>query len=478
MPRKYVYLAAAILLVLICIPGRGLDLSQPTAPLARGAVIPKVVCLAEPEQSYALYLPSKYSAGEKWPILYAFDPGARGKVPVELFAEAAEKFGYIVAGSNNSRNGPMNPILAAANAMFRDTQHRFALDEHRFYATGFSGGGGVAISLGCGSNGLIAGVIVCSCPFPEELRNLKSIPFTLYGTAGVEDFNFPALRQLDRFLNERNVPNRMVVFQGGHEWLPKALTFEALEWMELQAMRSGTRTQNPAFIDQVCQAYLGKVQTHERSGELYEAYLDYRSMVSTFQGLRDTQEWTRKSAELRETKAVKESLKKEGDLIRHQQGLMQEFGSQLVQLRDPDAKGDAMASLKRTITLERMAAASNKPSDERIVAKRFLLEAFIALYSTTTELLERKEYGLVIPQLTLQTLIKPESSTPWYRLACAYAMTGDRKRSLSALKTATEKGFMDLEALKSDPEMSGLRAHPEFQTILGEMEKRRPLSNQ
>jgi predicted Zn-dependent protease len=184
------------------------------------------------------------------------------------------------------------------------------------------------------------------------------------------------------------------------------------------------------------------------------------------------------ATELRETKAVKESLKKEGDLIGHQQGLMQEFGSQLVHLRDPDAKGDAIASLKRTITLERMAAASNKPSDERTVAKRFLMEAFIALYSATTELLERKEYGLAIPQLTLQTLIKPESSAPWYRLACAYAMTGDRKKSLSALKTAAEKGFMDLEALKSDPELAGLRDHSEFQTILGEMEKRTTLSNQ
>ncbi len=73
--------------------------------LPRGEVIEKVTCKADPQQSYSLFLPSRYDREKKWPILYAFDPGARGKLPVNLFKEAAEKFGFTVAGSNNSRNG-------------------------------------------------------------------------------------------------------------------------------------------------------------------------------------------------------------------------------------------------------------------------------------------------------------------------------------------------------------------------------------
>ena len=52
-----------------------------------------------------LYLPPGYSESKRWPIVYAFDPGARGNVPVERYQAAAAKYGYIVAGSNNSRNG-------------------------------------------------------------------------------------------------------------------------------------------------------------------------------------------------------------------------------------------------------------------------------------------------------------------------------------------------------------------------------------
>jgi hypothetical protein len=41
-------------------------------------------------------------------MLYCLDPDARGRIPVERFAEAAGRAGWIVGGSNNSRNGPLD----------------------------------------------------------------------------------------------------------------------------------------------------------------------------------------------------------------------------------------------------------------------------------------------------------------------------------------------------------------------------------
>ena len=79
--------------------------AAPSESLPKGQIVDKVVCAKSPEQSYALYLPSTYDAARKWPILYAFDPGARGRLPVAQFKDAAEKYGWIVVGSNNSRNG-------------------------------------------------------------------------------------------------------------------------------------------------------------------------------------------------------------------------------------------------------------------------------------------------------------------------------------------------------------------------------------
>jgi enterochelin esterase-like enzyme len=64
-----------------------------TDSIPRGQIVERIEALNDSSQSYALYLPSNYTPNRKWPVLYAFDPGARGRVPVERFKEAAEKYG-------------------------------------------------------------------------------------------------------------------------------------------------------------------------------------------------------------------------------------------------------------------------------------------------------------------------------------------------------------------------------------------------
>ena len=116
--------------------------------LSPGVLIPRQTCVAKPDQSYALYLPSHYVAGKRWPIVYAFDPDGRGNIPVELMQAAAERYGYIVVGSNNSRNGSWKVETDAAQAMLEDTHARLAIDDRRIYFAGFSGGARVAAATG------------------------------------------------------------------------------------------------------------------------------------------------------------------------------------------------------------------------------------------------------------------------------------------------------------------------------------------
>ena len=124
------------------------------ADLPTGGFSPRVACLSDPEQSFALYLPSGYRPGRPNPILYCFDPGGNGSIPVALFREGAEKFGWIVVGSHNSRNGPWEVILRAARTLWLDTHARFAVDDARVYAAGFSGGRGQpAAWAGCSPSG-------------------------------------------------------------------------------------------------------------------------------------------------------------------------------------------------------------------------------------------------------------------------------------------------------------------------------------
>jgi hypothetical protein len=198
------------------------------APLQKGQVLERVEVRDHPGQTYALYVPASYTADRAWPVLYCLDPGARGRVPVERFAAAAGKAGVIVAGSNNSRNGPLPPAQEAINLMLMDTHERLNIDDTRLYAAGLSGG--ARLALGWGMGGHLAGVIASSAGFPNVTAP-KQVPFRAFFTAGCDDFNHDELYRVSRELAAHKIPHRYVEFEGGHEWLPASLTEEALAYM-------------------------------------------------------------------------------------------------------------------------------------------------------------------------------------------------------------------------------------------------------
>jgi len=69
-----------------------------------GKVIATILCKENPAQSYALYIP----AGNKHdtlPVIYFFDPHGDGSFPVTRYKALADQYGFILIGSNNSKNG-------------------------------------------------------------------------------------------------------------------------------------------------------------------------------------------------------------------------------------------------------------------------------------------------------------------------------------------------------------------------------------
>jgi len=179
-------------------------------------------------QSYESFVPSAYTAERKWPVLYCLDPGARGKVPVERFAKAAEAEGVIVVGSNKSRNGPNAPVEEAIREMWLGTHSRFSVDDSRVYAAGFSGGARVALSWA--RTGMLKGVIACGAGFGDEAP--EKLTFRFFASVGVDDFNYPELWHNSLALAKRGIEHRFVAFDGGHDWLPESLTREALQYMD------------------------------------------------------------------------------------------------------------------------------------------------------------------------------------------------------------------------------------------------------
>jgi predicted esterase len=277
--------------------------SAGAAEVAPGSIVDRVECAADPAQSYALYLPSHYSTERDWPVLFAFDPGARGRIPVERYQAAAEQYGWIVAASNNSRNGSWQVSMGAAKAMLDDVTARFRINQKRMYTAGMSGGARVALAVALGTN-LMAGVIASSAGYADA-KPRKTVPFALFETAGTEDFNYLEMRRLDRELTS---PHRLAIFEGPHVWLPPELATEALEWMEMQAMKSGLEARDEARIDRI---FARRKAAVDMAPTDKDRHLALESMAAEFQGLRDTAQLSARAAALGRDKAVKDALKKD-----------------------------------------------------------------------------------------------------------------------------------------------------------------------
>ena len=141
--RTYLRCALKLLFVVVSIPlciHHSLAQTTSNSTIEIGKVIERVVVEARPDQSYAAYLPRGYTTERRWPTIFCLDPRGRGKFAIERFVEAADKYGYVVLCSNNSRNGlNWTTVSQIFTDFWGDAHARFSIDEKRTYAAGFSG---------------------------------------------------------------------------------------------------------------------------------------------------------------------------------------------------------------------------------------------------------------------------------------------------------------------------------------------------
>ena len=355
----------------------------------RGVPIERVACADDPSQTYALYLPAAYSRERQWGVIFAFHPAARGPLMVEKFRAAAEQYGFIVAASNNSRNGPHAVSAAAAKAMILDVGARFSVDARRVYLAGMSGGARVATSIALG-NTLIAGVIASSAGFPDS-QPRASVPFAVFGTAGTEDFNYTEMRQLDRRLSS---PHFLAVFRGGHTLPPDDVAFDALEWMELQAMRSGRRGRDEALAARMLEKRRTRIAASTDAAET--VYL-LRAVVEDFKGLADASaEHQRLESMLRQSD-VKKALKTERDSEDAEARVTAELFTLEGQLRD-DSRDTALMTLRERLTRLSRRATAEADTPDRQQARRVLRLITAGASERTSD----RQYLQLLEQFRLQ----------------------------------------------------------------------------
>jgi predicted esterase len=432
-----------------------------------GELVERVACLSDPTQTYTLYLPSGYDPSRRWPMLLIFDPRGRSVLAAELFRDAAEEFGWIMVSSNDTRSdGPMEPNIRAVNALWPEVNTRFPIDPNRIYAAGFSGGAHLAYGLGKGT-GALAGVVACGGRLLKD--GLEGTEFSLFGAAGTTDFNYSQMHRVDDFLEEQGNHHRLEIFDGPHRWMPPELARHAVEWLEIDAMRRGARPRDDDLITRLYDNDMRTATELEKTGNALAAMRRYRSIVTTFEGLRVVDEPARRAERLEGSPEVARARKEEAKCDRFEARYLDQFDEVVYDLRV--AQDQPVASgLERDFRIAELQRRADGSGCDAVTAQRLLNTVFtFTSFYLPREFFEAKRNERAVVVLEVAVGIQQDNPIAWYNLACARALARNKVGAVDALARSVDRGFRNLDQIESDADLESIRSLDGYREIVREL---------
>ena len=420
-------------------------------------IYPAVKCEADTSLSYALFLPPQYDKEKPSPLLILFDSHGDGLLPVNLFNAEAAKNGFIIAGSNNSKNGlPMEQTTAIYHNMLTDLTGRFNIEKRAIYLCGFSGGSRVAGAAAITEGG-VAGVVGCGAGLPNTNQKPVSA-FSYLAVVGNQDFNFTEMKQLDESLDQAGFQHHLLVFDGIHQWPPKELIPDIFTWLRFDAMRQKAipveRNEINLFIEQndkLASAYANE-------GKLPMQLEIYIKMQHYLQELTDLAPLQAEIKRLSTEKQVIEYNKQQKGLLDLEQKLQGEYLPQI-----PIQSIEWWT--KQTSQLRSLSEMQGEPGLNQVY-KRVLGSLSMSSYMYSTNALKQGDLFAAGRFIEIYRLVDPPNAEHRYMAAQLAALNHNPDEMFSALQQAFDLGFKDVRRLQSDPDFAPYQQDEKFKKLL------------
>jgi hypothetical protein len=243
----------------------------------------------------------------------------------------------------------------------------------------------------------------------------------------------------------------------------------ALEWLELQAMKSGLREKDDALIEAVLQRTLAQANAAKEKDQ-YRAYLLYSGLSEDLVGLRDVADFQKSAEALKNSKAVRDGLAREKQIAEGQTRKIEKIHSLIAAANGSNDRFESLAELTDALRDLRRQTVAVQDSPDRTIARRAMESLLIEFFERSNVALAKKDFDQAVADLTMCTEIQPESARVFYQLGRAHVLAKDKKDGLRALEAAAEKGFAAVEELEAR-EFDELRDDKRFQEVKKRVEQ-------
>ena len=406
-----------------------------------GKVIDTVTCGADASQSYAVYIPSTGSK-KPLPVIYFFDPHASGSLPLQKYKALADSYGFLLIGSNNSKNGNDWQVTEAIwQTLADDTRKRFHLDPQRIYTAGFSGGAKVAGYVALSHPG-IAGVIGNGAGLPDG-TTAGNYSFSFTALAGEGDMNMTELVSISTAFDKTNTRHRIVLFNGKHEWAPEKTMDLAFTGLQFDAMVNKRLPVNVTSIKAFVANSKITVETYIKANDLVKAVAECNLAKNLLLGLTSESSWfSNKAASLATQASYKQQAQVQQQLLETEQRIKAQYMEQFNQ-------GDMNYWTKEISDLQAKAKATTA---EGAMYQRLLAYLSLAFYSFSNQLVPNHRDAGAEYYVNLYKMADPTNSEAWFFSAILHARVNDMAAVEADLLKAVKFGFTDKARMHKEPD--------------------------
>ncbi len=403
-----------------------------------------------PVAAFEYYVPKATTPPAGWPVIFAFDPHARGSFVINKYKNLAEEFGFVLVASNRSRNGQtIAEGLEIYRQMQREIQPRTRINPKQIVAMGFSGGARVAVSVGLEEQEVVA-VVGAGAGFPE-LQEKPEASFYYVGMAGYEDFNLNELINNDRFLSRNGFRNQLIIFEGDHNWPSIDAMREAFYAISLKEIREGDET----FTEKAYNFYKKKISDQTGNSQCFDAAETAQRAIAVFEGIRDGADFEKQLKTIRANAAYNEQL---GHMVR---SLEKEIGMQNNFLKaftekDKEWWKKQLGDLKQ-------------PSEDiytQRLHKRMLGFNGLLSYMFARQAIEEDDLEQADKTIEIYRAIEPLNPEHSYLSAIVMMKQNNPQLAIEYLQQARILGFSDLERLSAETVFEPLHKRADYRDLL------------
>lgn len=428
-----------------------------------GEIVDSIAVSKTFNETFALYLPTNYKPNTLSPVVFIFDPAARGKTGIKPFIKAAEKYNYVLICSNNSKNGPYDQNFKIANRLFDKIFSDFSINPKRIYTAGFSGGARLASRIAV-LNEHIQGVIACGAGIDSnQILFHKDIQFSYAAIVGDGDMNLLEMYKMKDYLTKFKVSNELFVNDMDHKWPSQEQILEAFDWMQLEAYKKGLAKRNDKNIESSYINYYKKARKLESDHKLVYAQEAYERINNNFNFYYQLDSIKEKLNTLRVNKTLLKEKKELKAIFEQETSLSKMFIDRFysdIEKDNPKLKwwDSEINKLKK----------QEKTSDHN--QKKMLHRLQYKIFATAIEEVNLREViknsNQVIFCYDICILIYPGYYFPYFKQIENYINQNNEDMAIHYLEKMLNSGYDDINTIREYKAFDSLKKNERFKALI------------